>query len=191
MRRTLTKKHLFDWEMKYKDKVKEQKFDKLTLRNFDTLIYKNLHYSFQSDYNLVTEFIDDYMELIDFDRFIYQNWYFVNEHLYKFVNKYEKYIGDKGWSHIHGMFSVYNNEKFIMKYIDRLDIQTIITKHEFSPKLLLFLKDRMTKRQIKEVISKIRYHNGSVISQQMLKYTVDHLEEVLTYTGNKEVTDNE
>lgn len=183
MRRKLTKKHLFDYEMKYKHILsRPYNYEKLTLRNFDQIVY-NVYYSFSSsDYKTIFKFIDDYIDLIDFEKFVINNYVFINGHYRLFISKYNKQFNQKVWSKLTHRLTYKGNEDLIRRYKEHLDFSILQNYHIFSPELLLELKDKV---DVKKVLSKMGAINYETYNREVNKrinnYIVDHLEEVLTY----------
>jgi len=194
MRRKLTKKHIFDYEMKYKHLLNNKyRYDKLTLKNFDSIVY-SVDYSFGNNYKVIFKFIDDYVDLIDFEKFTSGNYNFMNDHYKMFIKKYNQYFNKKTWTRLTIRLSnrASRNEDLIRKYKDKLDSGILTSYHTFSPELLLDLQDKVN---VKKVLAKIAVINDGKykceINKRVNDYIMDHLEEVLTYKkGEKQCEEN-
>jgi len=177
MKRTLTKKHIFDYEMKYKHLLKRYNNCKFNLRLFDTIVY-SIDISF-SDYNIMFKFIDDYIDLINFDKFVRFNRNFTRKYYKRFINKYNSYFNQEVWNTMTYAVAYGKDKKFILKYKDKLNMDILASYfHNLPPEILVEFKDDIN---IRKILSRLITNDQNKILRRIIDYTEDHLEEVLSY----------
>jgi len=178
MKRTLTKKHIFDYEMKYRDKI-DPVYSKLkfNLKLFDMIVY-SIDHNFK-DYNKAFNFIDDFVDLINFNKFIRFNRNFTRKYYKRFLNKYNLYLDKEAWDDMTYCVIYGKDKRYITKYKDKLNMNILGGYcHNLPPEFLIECKDDIN---IRKILSRLVTNDKNKIIQRIIDYTEDHLEEVLSY----------
>jgi len=181
--RVLTKRHKFTYEIKYRQlfaKIRGHNnvsFDKeLDLELLDYISAWNIMYEATYDLDKVFEFLSDYKDVINVEECLYMGHHFFIRHVEKYVEIFDGYLSSKCWIVISKHIEASKHQEFLVKYKDKIRWDLVKYDHaDFSIDTILKLEDYI---EFDEELF------NSEFEKQMLKYTIDHLEEVLTYKRN-------
>jgi len=182
--RQLTKKHEFDFEMIYKPILVQNgainQDTKLTLRLIDDLINDgNLYRNLKEKTN---DFLDTYNDIIDWYKLLVNNENHVKINIFQITEKFKSHFDEKCWTRITSYCYDHKNpsqyrRRFIRKYKDNLDWNYLSSSDiDFDLDFIMEMKeyfdiDVLLKKPVKHI----------KLMNQLLLYTKNHLEEVLTY----------
>jgi len=104
--RVLTKRHIFDFEVKYKPWLAQ--FDSSGINDTTVFTIDILDFIFSRDLfalscyddDMVFKFIDDYVDIMDWFLFLKGNNYLIRKYLDKIENKYGDYFDTRCWKFI-------------------------------------------------------------------------------------------
>jgi len=205
-KREVTKKHIFDFEMKYRalinqfieiidDDIEEENGLTDVINNALTEFYNFKYYGFTDE--LCFNFLDDFKDIIDWDLFTEEE---IDEddiseatcdnlecgllsdssNLEKFLDMFHGYFKDDFcWINI-SRFG-YFNESIIRKYKDKLIWDYISRYFEFSEEFMIEMKDYI------HIDSYLIANNNDedVIFNNVMDFIKDHFEEAITYKGDE------
>jgi len=181
--RKLTKKHEFDFEMIYKPILVQNNVinqeTKLTLRLIDDLIGNdNLFYKFKEK---TDNFLDTYKDIIDWYSFLLNNKIYVKKNIFEFTKKFKTHFNKRCWEKLTTYCYEYNNrssykKSFIKKYKDKLDWEHLTSNIDFDLDFIIEMQDYI---KINLLFKNLNDHPK--LMNQMISYTKNNLEEVLTY----------
>jgi len=194
-RRILTKKHKFDFEMKYRPVFQmytgsyigglcKKYKNGLTLTLLDEITsHIDIAFYKKENIKLAFSFFDDFKDVIKWERTIFQS-NLVHDKFTKFIDRYYKYFTQDIWHGLSCTYKCYASTKFIRKYKDYLDWSYISILHNFTPEFLLEMKDYVDMKYL--LSSK---NPNSVVMDKFSTYLSKHLEEALN--GKREDDSNE
>jgi len=193
--RVLTKRHIFTYEMKYKEtflsryneeisyhRPEFKSDDEFTLRFLDRLV---LVISFTLDSykdEEVFEFLSDFKDIIDWKDYFLEM--IMGDVSYDFIDdvidKYNEYFTKSVWDLISDKHRM--NEDFIRKYKDKLNWNYITLQlgRNFSTDFILEMKDYIP--NIRVMVEDIFGYTCN-LGDHIKSYVADHFEEVLSYKG--------
>jgi len=188
--RQLSKKHLFDFEIKYRPilvqhpvcKVNDD--TKLTLKLLDTIISGGLlHTFFNKEGNVsVFDFLDSYKDIIAWFDFLYNNETLARKEIYKITEKYSEFFNNECWQRLTYYCYDYRDGRkyrsnYIRKYREKLDWKYLSGSDiDLDPYFILEMRNYI---DFNMYFSNLNKH--SQLRNQMKLYTLNNLGEVLTY----------
>jgi len=187
--RQLSKKHLFDFEIKYRPIFVQHPTSnidqntKLTLKLLDTLIDSgNLYGYFSQNVNDFFDFLDSYKDIISWHSFLKNNEKTVRKEIYKITDKYKEFFNNECWTCLTHYCYDYREGKiyrknYIRTYRDKLDWNYLSGSDiDFDPYFIVEMKNYI---DFDLYFRNLQKH--SQIKNQIKMYTLNNLEEVLTY----------
>jgi len=192
-KRELTKKHIFDFETKYRSIFSSNDYinpnTEFSLKTLDMLL-NSFHTFIENGISEETcfEFLDDYKDVINWDRFLdrlddedgkecYNLQYGILENkktLEKFIDRYHTCFNENTWDTI-SEFG-YLNDNIAINYKDKLN-WSYASNNRLSKECILELKDYI---EIDKFIGGTFLFND--IRDSICNFVMDHLEEALNYT---------
>jgi len=190
--RLITRDHIFNFEMKYKEKLvkrRNHEYTEFSLKLLDNLINGDIFYSFHYNYDDTFQFVNDYKDIIKWYDLVYLNKIFIKANLKLFVDTFNQFFNRECWYEISDYFveslRVVSKEDdlnslcdLIKKYKSSLHWDIISRFKQFPIEFLYEMKDFVNF----EIIANTNVIlDENTLLEQMRLYCLDHLDEILTY----------